>query len=253
VPARWEPQNRGEVYLDVLVTSCAELPGLVAALVLVGKLGSKCVLWVMLLAAGVLLLPLAHPLHPLPTTVLLFASRAAISGSFSLLWAYTPEVYPTQVRSTGLGIANSWGRLGGFLCPFVAVSLLQSCHRVCRKLLTYPESTVQHSTEVQYFAPYCLPKQRGGGGDLKTFFLKEFQLATRCACCCAHCSGASGGPLCCDPSHRCNHHRNIRAGNEGTVLHTLYSTVQGCRSLVGAALLLLRRANYGILHEPAAQ
>lgn len=123
------------MYLDVFVTSCAELPGLVAALVMVDRFGSKFVLWVLLLAAGAFLLPLAHALPELPTTLLLFASRAAISGSFSLLWAYTPEVYPTEVRSTGLSIANSWGRLGGFLCPFVAVSLFESCHRVCHCLL----------------------------------------------------------------------------------------------------------------------
>ena len=37
------------------------------------------------------------------------------------------QVYPTQLRATGLGIANSFARIGGVLCPLVAVELVKSC------------------------------------------------------------------------------------------------------------------------------
>lgn len=33
----------------------------------------------------------------------LFAARAFISGSFQAAYVYTPEVYPTSMRATGLG------------------------------------------------------------------------------------------------------------------------------------------------------
>ncbi|CAI5460759.1 unnamed protein product [Closterium sp. Yama58-4] len=56
-------------------------------------------------------------------------------GSFAVLWAYTPEIYPTEIRSTGLGVANSWARLGGFICPFVAVGLIEGSHRELAILL----------------------------------------------------------------------------------------------------------------------
>lgn len=39
------------------------------------------------------------------------------------------QVYPTSSRSTGLGIANSFARIGGLVCPLVAVDLVRSCQQ----------------------------------------------------------------------------------------------------------------------------
>jgi hypothetical protein len=39
------------------------------------------------------------------------------------------QVYPTSTRSTGLGIANSFARVGGIVCPLVAVDLVRSCQQ----------------------------------------------------------------------------------------------------------------------------
>jgi nitrate/nitrite transporter NarK len=34
------------------------------------------------------------------------------------------------VRSTGAGIASAIGRVGGVVCPLVAVAMLRSCHQM---------------------------------------------------------------------------------------------------------------------------
>lgn len=39
-------------------------------------------------------------------------------------------MYPTFVRSTGAGIATAIGRIGGVVCPLVAVAMLRSCHQM---------------------------------------------------------------------------------------------------------------------------
>ncbi|CAI5490554.1 unnamed protein product, partial [Closterium sp. Naga37s-1] len=130
-----QPEISSQTYSDVFITSAAELPGLLIALTGVEIFGRKTVLWVLLCLAGLFLLPLIQPLPPTATTIFLFAARAAIMGSFAVLWAYTPEIYPTEIRSTGLGVANSWARLGGFLCPFVAVGLIEGSHRELAILL----------------------------------------------------------------------------------------------------------------------
>jgi putative MFS transporter len=45
-------------------------------------------------------------------------------GMWSVLYAYTPELYPTRSRATGAGFASSIGRLGSLLGPFAVGIIL---------------------------------------------------------------------------------------------------------------------------------
>lgn len=63
---------------------------------------------------GVALLPLVLiNLSVHQSTWCLFTARAGVVGSFTIIYLYTPEVYPTAVRSFGFGFATSFSRLGG--------------------------------------------------------------------------------------------------------------------------------------------
>lgn len=48
---------------------------------------------------------------------------------------YLWQMYPTSVRTTGVGTASSVGRIGGIICPLVAVALVQSCHQIIALVL----------------------------------------------------------------------------------------------------------------------
>lgn len=54
--------------------------------------------------------------------VCMYLSRFFIYSSFNILWAMTPEYYPTSIRNFGLGVNNSFSRIGGLLSPFAAVN-----------------------------------------------------------------------------------------------------------------------------------
>jgi len=45
-------------------------------------------------------------------------------GMWSVLYAYTPELYPTRCRATGGGFASSIGRIGSLIGPYVVGSIL---------------------------------------------------------------------------------------------------------------------------------
>lgn len=45
-------------------------------------------------------------------------------GMWSVLYAYTPELYPTFARATGAGFASSFGRLGALLGPWLIGNIL---------------------------------------------------------------------------------------------------------------------------------
>jgi len=52
-------------------------------------------------------------------TLFAVMARLSIAGAFATTYLYTPEVYPTQVRATGLGIASCFSRVAALLTPFV--------------------------------------------------------------------------------------------------------------------------------------
>lgn len=45
-------------------------------------------------------------------TLILFLGRGVIAGLFQAAYVYTPEVYPTNLRSVGVGGCSSLARLG---------------------------------------------------------------------------------------------------------------------------------------------
>ncbi|CAN6485671.1 unnamed protein product [Victoria cruziana] len=122
--------KNNNLYRDVLITSFAEFPGLLLSMAVVDRVGRKLSMSAMLFMCFILLIPLTFHQSELLTTFLLFGARLFISGSFTILYIYVPEVYPTSVRTTGFGTASSVGRIGGMLCPLVAVALLHACHQI---------------------------------------------------------------------------------------------------------------------------
>ena len=113
-------------YTAVFVTSLAEAPGLLVAALLIDTKGRLWCLRSGLVLCSICILLLLLPGGNTLQLVLLFISRAAIEGTFSVLYVYTPELYPTKVRSFGLALCNGFSRLGGLTAPFVTVYLVEN-------------------------------------------------------------------------------------------------------------------------------
>lgn len=50
-----------------------------------------------------------------------FTGKMAITAAFSAVFLYTPELYPTNLRSVGIGFASAIARIGGMLAPFAGL------------------------------------------------------------------------------------------------------------------------------------
>lgn len=116
------------LYMDVFITSLAELPGLLFSAIIVDRVGRKLSLTLMLVLASIFLLPLIYHQPAILRTILLFGARMCAIGTFTVACIYCPELYPTSVRTTGAGVASAVGRIGGMICPVVAVGLVNGCH-----------------------------------------------------------------------------------------------------------------------------
>ncbi|MDQ0195035.1 putative MFS transporter [Paenibacillus wynnii] len=101
----------------VLIMTLAQLPGYFTAAYFIEKFGRKFVLVVYLLLTAVSAAWFGNS----TTEGMLMAAGICLSffnlGAWGGMYAYTPELYPTAIRSTGSGLATSFGRIGGIIAP----------------------------------------------------------------------------------------------------------------------------------------
>lgn len=111
-------------YLDIFISSTGEIPGLIVAAFCIQKLGRKSTQTLLFGVIGILSLLLLIPDEGRAVvTVILFFIRACIAGVFQVTFVYTPEVYPTTLRGSGMGFCSGFSRLGGMVTPYVALVL----------------------------------------------------------------------------------------------------------------------------------
>ncbi len=106
---------RGYGFLVLL--ALAQVPGYALAAHGVESWGRKPTLQIFLIlsAAGCFLFTLAG--NPWLVAAALLLMSFALLGTWGALYAFTPELYPTGLRGTGMGTASAVARVGGLLAP----------------------------------------------------------------------------------------------------------------------------------------
>lgn len=114
-------------YIDLLWTTLAEFPGILVTIFIIERFGRKKTMTVqhIVFAVCVFFILLATQERVL-LTIILFAARGIIAGVFQAAYVYTPEVYPTPLRSVGVGSCSAMARLGAMITPYVAQVLVKS-------------------------------------------------------------------------------------------------------------------------------
>jgi hypothetical protein len=111
---------------------CAQVGGLVLCMLVIDLVGRRRCLWIFMLGAMAFTTPLLRDAAPVaggaesPVDIAaLFFTRLFAYAAFIALFIYTPELYPTKIRSFAFGVFNALCRLGGLIAPFVAVDLFE--------------------------------------------------------------------------------------------------------------------------------
>lgn len=121
----------GGLFWSIIIT-LAQIPGYYSAAYLLDKLGRKKILeiYLTLAAIGSIIVGASDYLEigiirliGYEIGAILFVGFLIVSffnlGAWSGLYTYTPELYPTEYRGTGAGIAAATGRLAGILAPMI--------------------------------------------------------------------------------------------------------------------------------------
>lgn len=111
----------------VFIMNLVWVPSGVIGSFLSDKVGRKKPIVIYMICAGITTLLYGWALaNKLPMPIMLTCGILAVlfaAGAFAVIYAYTPENYPTEARGSGTGAANAWGRLGGILAPSVVGAL----------------------------------------------------------------------------------------------------------------------------------
>ncbi len=113
---------RGQLFLIVL--AIVQLPGFALSAYGVERWGRKPTLigFTLLSAAGCLLFSLGtDPILVVGSTLLMSFS---LLGTWGAMYAYTPEIYPTGLRASGMGTAGAVARVGGLLAPSIVAPVM---------------------------------------------------------------------------------------------------------------------------------
>lgn len=113
---------RGQVFLIVL--ALVQLPGFALSAYGVERWGRKPTLvgFLVLSAVGCMLYSLGNsPALVVGSTLLM---SFALLGTWGALYAFTPEVYPTGLRASGMGMAGAVARFGGLFAPAIIAPVM---------------------------------------------------------------------------------------------------------------------------------
>jgi putative MFS transporter len=102
-----------------LIIYLAQIPGYYSAAFLTERLDRKWTIVLYLLLGGVAAFFLSGARDAAAITMSGFCLSFFMNGTYAGIYAYTPELYPTSIRSTGTGVASSFGRVGGLAAPLI--------------------------------------------------------------------------------------------------------------------------------------
>lgn len=97
----------------------AQIPGYFSAAWLNERIGRKGVVASYMTLGGLAAIALAFSHTGLQITAAGVCLSFFMNGAFAGVYAYTPEVFPTAVRTTGTGSSSSFGRIGSVSAPIL--------------------------------------------------------------------------------------------------------------------------------------
>ncbi|XP_061190790.1 organic cation transporter protein-like [Saccostrea echinata] len=118
----------GNLYLNFFLNGIVEIPGIFIYWFTINRYGRRktgalfhAIAGVSLILAAVLNFVGDTPVLKRLASAMIFIGKSMITGSFSTIFVYTPEMYPTNLRARSIGMGSAAGRIGGMVSSFAAL------------------------------------------------------------------------------------------------------------------------------------
>ncbi|GMR48558.1 hypothetical protein PMAYCL1PPCAC_18753, partial [Pristionchus mayeri] len=112
----------GDLYVNFIIGGFIEMPALLLVFLLLDRLGRRPIIVGGYSLAGICLLSNLLISDTAPrwiAIVQLLVSRGAISATYTGIYAFTPELFPTTLRNTGMGVCSTIARVGAISASYI--------------------------------------------------------------------------------------------------------------------------------------
>jgi len=109
-----------DVFLNYTLLILVEVPANVLAYFLMDKVGRKPILAGCQILSGLACVVAGFLGSGWLQVALSLIGKFGATGSFNIVFVYTAEMFPTEIRSTAVGTSSTCARIGGILAPQVA-------------------------------------------------------------------------------------------------------------------------------------
>ncbi len=116
--------DAGHVYLEIFLCTLAELPGTVIGALALDRVGRRWTITILYAVAGVFLLLLILPGPNWMLLLFAMISRMCITSGYNSTMIFTPELFPTSIRTTSFGVAAALSQCASIVAMFVSTSLM---------------------------------------------------------------------------------------------------------------------------------
>jgi len=113
----------GNLHFNIIVSGLLEIAANVITIFALLFLGRRLSVCGSMAIGGVTLFAVPYVDSVAGKAALAQIGRFAITGSFSMVFVYAVEIFPTVIRNVGLGSASVWARVGGIIAPYIGREL----------------------------------------------------------------------------------------------------------------------------------
>ncbi|XP_030027839.2 organic cation transporter protein isoform X4 [Manduca sexta] len=110
----------GNPFFIIFLMGIVELPAYVIITYFLDRVGHRALISAMMLLGGIACLVIVILPHgSSSTTGIVMVGKLFISGSYSIIYKYSAELFPTVVRSSGVGLGSMCASVSGALTPLI--------------------------------------------------------------------------------------------------------------------------------------
>ncbi|NXG98711.1 S226B protein, partial [Loxia leucoptera] len=112
------------IYVIQLIFGAVDIPAKLMSILTITYVGRRFTQAITLILAGLAILAnvlVPRDLRTLRTALAVFG-KGCLAASFNCVFLYTGELYPTVIRQTGMGMANTMSRLGSIMAPLMKMA-----------------------------------------------------------------------------------------------------------------------------------